>query len=151
MIFYIYADMLDDGTIFYVGKGSGKRKYSYKRNAKHDRFWNKYNCKREIIIDCIESEAMAFAYEIFYIDQLKLNKYKYPENYVACNMTDGGEINPMLGRKHSDFTKNKMSLAKIGKQGTWIGKQHSEETKNKMSSIRTGRKQTQQTKNKISQ
>jgi len=42
----------------------------------------------------------------------------------------------MIGRKHSDETKKKMSLSQMGRYGAWTGKTRSEATKLKMSSSR---------------
>ena len=41
--------------------------------------------------------------------------------------------------KHTEETKKKISLKKIGKEGTWTGRKHSEETKKKISEIQKGK------------
>lgn len=78
--------------------------------------------------------------EIFYIEQFKtISPYGY-------NMTEGGEANPTtswevrekirksaLGRKVSEETRKKMSLAQLGNKNYFYNKKHSQETKDKIS------------------
>jgi group I intron endonuclease len=48
----------------------------------------------------------------------------------------GNKFNAWAGKKHSEETKKRMSLAQIGNQnsvGCWKGRKHSEETKRRMS------------------
>jgi group I intron endonuclease len=52
----------------------------------------------------------------------------------------------MLGRKHTDETKQKMSKSQKGK----VGKPLSDETKKKISDLHKGKKKTQETKDKMS-
>lgn len=157
--YHIYIDSILDGTPIYVGKGVKKR-IDYKvRNSKHARFIKKYGFHRTIIP--VDSEQEAFEWEIFYIDLLKLNCYKHPENYFACNMTDGGE--GVSGRKspHSEETKRKMSATKIGKEVSnevrkkisekLKGQKLSEETKKKMSESKIGKIKSEEHKNKLSE
>jgi len=78
-----------------------------------------------------------------------------------------GKANPFYGKEHSEQSKRKMSLARMGKHPTektrrkmslarkgkkQIGgvKYHSKETKRKMSTSQTGRKHLEETKKKIS-
>jgi hypothetical protein len=66
-----------------------------------------------------------------------------------------------IGRTHSEETKQKMRLAKLGANNNFFGKTHTEETKTKMSEIKTiqnagennpmfGRQHHQESKDKIS-
>lgn len=53
-----------------------------------------------------------------------------------------GEKHPMYGKQHTQETKRKQSLIRIGKycgkNNAFYGKKHNKETKNKMSAIRKG-------------
>ena len=134
--YYIYADILLEGEIFYIGKGSGGRIHKYQRNPRHDNIWRKYDCTREIVIDNLDEET-AFMYEKFWIAQLHLNWYKYPENHFACNMTDGGD--GPAGRKLSQDHKDKLSVCNKGEKNHYFGKKHTPEILAKMSAAHKGK------------
>lgn len=108
-VFYVYvhkkASNLD---IFYVGKGKGNRATSLSGRNKH---WknvvNKYGYIYEIVHDNL-SENEAFDLEIKLIKQ-------YMDNGIdLCNKSTGGE--GASGVIHSEITKNKFRLAKLGKK-----------------------------------
>lgn len=76
-------------------------------------------------------------------------EYNTMDNRFGYNLTPGGDSCPIsfhseevikksaesrTGRKHSDETKRKMSLAAMGNK-RWLGKHHKEESKRKMSEI----------------
>lgn len=109
--FYTYIHRrADDGRVFYVGKGRGKRAHaSNGRNG-----WWRAVAKKHGLKICIvaewESEQEAFAHEVQLIR-------KYREAGVQlCNMTDGGE--GASGHKHSDETKEIISAKLLGKKRT---------------------------------
>lgn len=59
-----------------------------------------------------------------------------------------GENHPMYGRKFTEDQRKRNGLSKIGNTNM-LGKKHSEETKSKLSKIFTGHKHTEETKRKI--
>lgn len=101
--FYVYLHShMDDGTIFYVGKGKGRRVSAHQRRSKH---WKntvaKHGCLAEIIMD-FDHEACALSWEVAII------KYIGRQNLV--NHTDGGE--GLSGAVYSVERNAKISAAK---------------------------------------
>lgn len=90
MNFYVYFYLRENGTPYYVGKGSGDRAFCTDRRlpAPKDR--------SRILIQEYESETDAFAAEIFFIAF-----YGRKDTGVGClhNFTDGGQ--GAAGHKHS--------------------------------------------------
>lgn len=83
-LFYVYAYLREDGSPYYVGKGSGNRAYAGSnrvtakpKNASRIIFWHE---------NLEEDEA--FALEMFYI---KLFGRKDNNTGILRNLTDGGE------------------------------------------------------------
>lgn len=66
-----------------------------------------------------------------------------------------GGVKPMLGKRHSQETKNRISEARIGKyageNSPMFGKHISEERKQHLSEINTGKKHSETTKQKMSE
>lgn len=145
--FYVYAYLREDGTPYYIGKGSGKRA------------WAKHNVhlpvkKSNIIIieknlSCIGALA---------IERRLIRWYGRKDNGTGIlrNMTDGGEgaygmppwnkgktgllseevrykFGSNRGKKLSEETRRKMSESRKKQIPPMTGKKHSEETKKKMS------------------
>lgn len=87
--FYVYVHSKPDGTIFYVGKGHGRRAYDFapsRRSLHHINIVRKYG--REHIGVAIlpqSDEGAAFAFERELIAMLKTHGVK------LINITDGGE------------------------------------------------------------
>lgn len=123
--YYVYFHINPiTNTIFYIGKGKGKRAFTKNNRNKH--WYNTVNKYRGFIVDIIESnltEEEAFQIEKKYISKIGLNN--------LTNMTLGGE--GASGRKHivSEETRKKLSEVSIGRK-------HSEETKKKMSKNNKG-------------
>jgi len=114
--YYVYYHRrLTDGSIFYVGKGKGRRsKITHKRN----KFWQAVANKHGFYVDelCSElSESDAFSLEISEISRLKGSGVR------LTNITDGGE-------------------GGSGAPGYWKGKRRPKETVEKMRKALTGRK-----------
>lgn len=129
--FYVYAHQrLDDNSIFYIGKGHGKRAES---TSNRNRYWefvvNKVGYRVLIIQDNM-SETDAFTLEKYLI--AFYGREDLGEGRLV-NMSDGGEGNS--GHIFTDESKIKMSRANKGKE-TWNkGKTdiYTAETKNKIS------------------
>lgn len=145
--FYTYLWLREDGTPYYVGKGKDDRAF-----YKHSHRFNPPPAKR-ITIYPAESESEAFENEIALIWY-----YGRKDLGTGClrNLTDGGEnpprqvVGPMLGKKHSEETKRKMSAAREGKKAP----PRTEEQRKRMSEAGRGRKMppcSESTKLKISQ
>lgn len=137
----------DNGEVFYVGIGKNeKRAYSKSSRGK---FWLDYTSKYQY-------EVVVSHRDIIWEEACSIEKYLicfYGRRDLGLgslvNITDGGDglINA------SEFTRKKMSLAKIGKT-TWNkGVAHTQETKNKISKANKGKKlpsMTEEAKAKIS-
>jgi hypothetical protein len=142
--FYVYVYFKPDGSPFYIGKGSGNRAKELvrNRNVHFKRIIEKYGKSniKFVIFNC-DSEDAAFSKEIELIKSFK------NLGFVLSNMTDGGE--GVSGVIHSEETKRKLSLARLGKSSWNKGKPHSEETKRKLSEANLGYKHSDEAKLKI--
>ena len=163
--FYIYAYIRENGSVYYIGKGSGTRAYS-----KH--LVNiPINTNRIAIMESNLSELGAFALERFYIKWYG----RIDTNTGSLeNRTDGGdgisgfkmsaesiEKNRLanIGKKHSPESIEKIRLARIGRKHlpesieknrlANIGKKHSPETIGKMKLAAIGRKHSPETIKKM--
>lgn len=159
-MFYTYSHQkIDDGKIFYIGKGKGNRAFSENRRNK---YWKSIVANHGFLAEILavwKTEQEALDHEKLLILCFKDMGYK------LANLTDGGEgssglkqseetkakrsaalkvrqkpIEEMMnawkantGRKPTQATRLKISLAKKGKPSSFKGKKHSEEAKAKMS------------------
>jgi len=108
-IFYVYIHRrATDGSIFYVGKGTGSRSVS---RSGRNRYWGnvsrKYGFSSEIVKDGI-LEADAFELEIFLISELRL------AGLALTNLTNGGE--GASGLRHTEESRYKLRMSKLGKK-----------------------------------
>lgn len=139
MRFYTYLHCRPGGIPFYVGKGSGptnKRACDVKtgRNKHHMHIVEKYGKDNiEIYVFDRRSESHAFETEVRWIKQLR------NDGYLLANKTDGGE--GAVGVIKSEETRRKLSIANLGKR-------HSDETKNRISIAK--KNQSEETRRKIS-
>jgi group I intron endonuclease len=127
---YIGQDAFDNPSYL----GSGK----YLKNAVKK--YGRENFQKETVAWCYTKEHLNFL-EKFYIEFFNT---KFPGGY---NLTDGGE--GILGMKHSEKTKKKMSESARGKvissecreklRTINMGKRHSTETKTKIGKASMGR------------
>lgn len=115
MAFVYVHTRLDNGTPFYVGKGSDNRHTSLKdRNPYWKRVRAKAGCKATIIQDGL-THRQAYNAEKFVIAALK-------KFFPLTNLTDGGDggnglsgkDHPLYGKPRSEETKKKISTSLIG-------------------------------------
>ena len=123
-MFYTYLWLREDGTPYYVGKGSGKRAYI---NNSH-----RVSCPRNvecIIVQEFDSEESSFEAEKFLISY-----YGRKDLSEGCltNLTDGGENPPNhKGTKRSKETRRRISEGQMGNQHC-LGRKTSQTTKLKI-------------------
>ena len=117
----------------YIGSASHSFRYRWtkKYNSVLIKAFEKYgreNFKFEILLICDPEDCLIY-------EQIALDYYqpwvKTGKGYNICKVADS-----WLGLKHTEETKNKMSLAKLGKPGNRLGYKTTEETKQKQSLVR---------------
>jgi len=142
---------------FYIGKGSGNRINNHLHQSVIDKNVNKrkINKIKKILKECSDapisikikenlSNKDSLSEEILYIKIIgRLNL----KNGPLTNFTDGGDS--PCGFKHSEETKLKLSKACKGRIPWNKGKKHSKDTIEKMVKIKTGKRLTKETKDKI--
>ena len=112
MSFYTYLWLRENGTPYYVGKGTGNRAYS-----KHNHFCSP-PARTRVYVQHWASDEEAFEMEKWYI---RFYGRKDLGTGILYNLTDGG-----LGAAPSEETCRKMSEANMGKV-PWIkGRKHSQ-------------------------
>lgn len=132
--FYVYEWYIKEtGEVFYVGKGTGQRRYDRQRRNKYFRnVVNKYDCASRIVHDNLTNEESC---EL----ERKLIAERWESGEAYCNFTEGGTgfstgklnpnyrrqlkgaHNPFYGRKHTEETKKRISESRKGK-GARYGK-----------------------------
>jgi len=139
--FYIYKHIrLDNGEVFYVGKGYGYRAWSESgRNSYWRNIVSKCGYRVEIIIDNL-TEIKSFEKEKEHISFYK------SQNLCKANLTLGGEgisgLAPWNKGKtgvFSEETTQKLRNATGGKNNPFYGKKHTQETKDKISNANKGK------------
>ena len=131
-MFYTYLWLREDGTPYYVGKGSGRRAY---QNKDHCVYRPKYNSL--ITVQYWESEEKAFEMEKWWI---AFWGRKDIGTGILRNMTNGGD--GPSGWVPSEETKAKIKEARKSQVFTV-------ETRAKMGKSRRGAKHSAETKEKI--
>lgn len=146
--FYTYMWLRDNGTPYYIGKGQKKRAFM---NAGHSVPRPKF--KSRILIQYWESEYEAFEMEKWFISFFGR---KDNNTGILRNLTDGGENPPkMLGNSHAKGKKHSaVANAKKSERGKL--RRQTAETKEKLSRIKKGKPnglegkpKTEETKKKI--
>lgn len=106
---YVYSHHKhDDGAVFYIGKGSGNRAYTY---GNRNKYWKNIVAKHggfkvHILASKLTSnEALNF-------ERIVITKLREDKKIKLSNLTDGGDgsYNPSIE------TREKMRIAKIGKK-----------------------------------
>lgn len=125
-MFYTYSHTKPDGTVFYIGKGSGVRAWKKTRRNLH---WKnivaKHGTYNVEILAYWDTEKEALDHEMALISHFRNAGYK------LANMTNGGE--GISGYKHTDQWKLNMSATNKGKNNPCFGKKPSEKTIKKIS------------------
>lgn len=102
-MFYTYAHYKSDNSVFYIGKGRGRRAWSKTNRNPHWRhIVEKHGAHKVEILAYWPTEQEAFEHEKFLIWCFR------DMGYSMANITDGGE-GPM-GYRHTDATKAQLSL-----------------------------------------
>lgn len=155
--FYTYVWLREDGTPYYVGKGSG-----YRANTKWGRTYSPPVNKERILIQNFWDERSAFEAEKFLI-AFYGRKDKGLGN--LRNLTDGGEgvsgaihsptqraKNSLAkrGKKHSMETRQKIRLAHAGENNFFFGKKHTPEARAKIRNARARQIFSPETRAKLS-
>lgn len=140
-MFYTYAHIKPDGSIFYIGKGLGDRAWSKdNRNIHWKRTVSKYGYSVKLMAYW-DTEDNAFDHE------KRLIKYLRSTGVKLVNMTNGGEGSG--GYKWTEEQKRKYKESNL--VNAMQGKNHSEETKEKIRAKATGRKLPEYAKKVISE
>jgi len=143
-VFYTYAHYTPEGRLFYIGKGQGRRAYTF---HKRNNYWNhvveKYGKPDVQILANWNTEEEAFDHEVLLIDCFKELGHK------LVNLTDGGEglsgvvawnkgktgqVAWNKGVPCREETKLKLSVTNMGH----AGHKHTEETKSKIRAANIG-------------
>ena len=148
--FYIYTFLREDGTPYYVGKGTGNRAWDKRR-----RISPPTDSSRIIILTNSLTEIEAFDEEIRLI---QFHGRKDLGTGILRNLTDGGEgtsgykhtgkkLSPEhianlsaanTGKHRSPESRAKMSAAKSGEKHNMYGKHPNQDTLDKMSAAQSG-------------
>ena len=143
---YTYAHYKPNGSIFYIGKGSGDRAY---RTNHRNRYWKNIVAKHgSYTVDILarwKTHEEALSHEILLISCFK------DMGCELANLTIGGE--GVVGYKHTIESLAKMSASAIGRSNPTKGikrKPHTDETKRQMSVAKLGKSKTEQHRLNIS-
>lgn len=142
--FYVYAHRrCDNGDVFYVGKGRGRRAWSSNGRSEE---WMSISKSVGFFVDILHSDLTqdkAFEEEICEIEKMS-------ESFRLVNKTKGGAGGTSAGYKHSDEIRKTISAAQKGRRKTEThkhklslankGKKLSKETRMKMSKVRLAKK-----------
>lgn len=151
-MFYTYAHYKPDNSVFYIGKGRGRRAWAKDNRNPH---WHHVTAKHgEHKVEVLAqwpTEQEAFEHEKFLIWCFR------DMGYSMANVTDGGE--GCSGLVHTDAVKQKISEVHKGKKLTQehieiirkssTGRRHSDEVKAHLQKINKERVLTEDQKQRI--
>lgn len=127
--FYVYVHKrASDGTVFYVGKGHGKRARS---STGRSAYWKRIVAKHGCIVEIVASGLLEW-----YANELERDLICSIGRENLCNLTDGGEGTAGLKRKPlPEVSRLKISAALKGRKSP-----RSKEHQAKLSATLRGRK-----------
>jgi hypothetical protein len=134
MSFFVYVDRTNDGTPFYVGKGSSRRISYVRRNTKHRHVRNTHGFQRTIEFETLD-EKRAFDCERSLIVEHHTYVGDPLSGPLACNFTTGGD--GTSGFKWTPEARARVSLQRKGRNNR-TGFKHSEATKQKQCESKLG-------------
>lgn len=129
--YYTYAYLREDGTPYYIGKGT---KYRLTNNCSRKGLKCPKDKSRVIKLKTNLTEEEAFKHEIYMIS---VYGRKDIGTGILHNRTKGGD--GTSGRIHTENTKQLISNALTGKGNPCYNKPHSQEHKQKISNSLKGR------------
>lgn len=160
--FYVYLHFRAVGTVFYVGKGTGKRSHDFsRRNKHHERIVAKDGKQNiEVLVFPRNTEQQAFSDEVKWIRVLR------EAEFDLCNQTGGGEglsnitdelreriAKTATGKIPSLETRAKMSASRIGNSNS-LGKKlppFTEEHRAKIGAVHKGKTVSVETRGKLAE
>lgn len=116
--FYVYEwFIVDTFEIFYVGKGTGNRRFeTHNRNKYFMNIYNKYNCAVRIYKQNLTNGGTGFSTGS--LNPTVQNPHYGEKNGMRKHNIDfSGEKNPFYNKKHTEKTKEKISNSRKGKGG----------------------------------
>lgn len=118
MIYYVYQYLREDGTPYYIGKGSGYRISEKKHSVKVPE--KKY--RQFVGKNLSEEEAYKLEGWLTHEYGLLIDGTGILENKIH----GGGNVSPegFTGKHHSDYSKEKISNGNLGKKRTTIQRQN---------------------------
>lgn len=136
--FYVYQHRrLDDGSVFYIGKGAGGRAWlKCRRNAYWRNIASKHGFSVEIVCEGMD-EQLAFLLEC---ELIEATRRKSPGVRTLANMTKGGE-------GASGFRPTEETLAKLRERPR---RQLTDDQKAHLSELMRGRPKSDETRAKLS-
>jgi len=151
-MFYTYAHYKPDNSVFYIGKGRGRRAWSVKdRNPHWRNVVAKHGAHKVEVLAHWPTEQEAFKHEKFLISCFR------DMGYSIANITNGGD--GCSGLVHTDAVKQKISQIHKGKKlsveqiemirKSSTGRKHSDETKAYLKKINKERVLTEKQQQQI--